>query len=545
MSRSHTNTLLKAFKAQHLGLVIAPILANCVKWMKDRSAAKATLAGLRESMRPATTTTAVLCAIYAEPPLLRCSTDVRLQMARHMLTSLNSVKISSPMKEQISTQHQAAIKDLLPMCPPELDVELNTVYELKLQDSDIAKCRMKHLLKTCPAKGLAFAKTNSTIAPLAPARALSCIIKTRNTHLLDSYFNTAEQAELALDMIENRCSDLIETRNIFKPASKNMINFVKSLVKRKFEEIKERHLNADEFKSMLLVADIDMLKFIFIMRKNQAGDVTNWDDMAVLYGYRHSIYQEYIYKAIKHEKTALAWYRSEFGETSKFNRLCGGGVPDRNPRLPFNRATAKNVDTDFLTMPKNVSVRMVSSEKALQMCLSHLTQPGTQVGMDLEFRPRLFTFELATCALWQLATKDAVYIVDILNLPSSSLQIFASTLLTANDITIIGWGLDEDEKKLREITEDSHLNFTAVKDLFVLQQRLFKLRAQENVTGGLSGACNYWLGKPLDKRNQISNWEQRPLRPSQIKYAALDAHCLLSIYEFVNESMREALNETS
>ncbi|GMT16527.1 hypothetical protein PFISCL1PPCAC_7824 [Pristionchus fissidentatus] len=49
-------------------------------------------------------------------------------------------------------------------------------------------------------------------------------------------------------------------------------------------------------------------------------------------------------------------------------------------------------------------------------------------------------------------------------------------------------------------------------------------------TRSLSSLCESLLGLPLDKREQCSVWTRRPLRALQLRYAAMDAYCLLLLH---------------
>lgn len=51
--------------------------------------------------------------------------------------------------------------------------------------------------------------------------------------------------------------------------------------------------------------------------------------------------------------------------------------------------------------------------------------------------------------------------------------------------------------------------------------------------GALSNLVQLCFGKPLDKSNQFSNWNNRPLRDEQIIYAALDAFVLIEVYDVI------------
>ncbi len=58
-------------------------------------------------------------------------------------------------------------------------------------------------------------------------------------------------------------------------------------------------------------------------------------------------------------------------------------------------------------------------------------------------------------------------------------------------------------------------------------------------TLGLSGLTASVLGRPLQKAEQISDWSRRPLRASQLTYAALDAYVGLEIFMQLRQRARD------
>jgi len=60
-------------------------------------------------------------------------------------------------------------------------------------------------------------------------------------------------------------------------------------------------------------------------------------------------------------------------------------------------------------------------------------------------------------------------------------------------------------------------------------------RAVSGDESGLSELVYRCLGRSLSKAEQMSDWEKRPLRETQVLYAAGDAYCLIEVYKCLIE----------
>ena len=105
-----------------------------------------------------------------------------------------------------------------------------------------------------------------------------------------------------------------------------------------------------------------------------------------------------------------------------------------------------------------------------------------------------------------------------------------STLFQASSIVKLGFGLAGDFKRL----EASYPScpFYAFSSLCnatdIALSPLCKGR-------GLASVSLEVLGRPLDKRSQLSDWQRRPLLEDQLVYAATDAGVLIAIYDAMKE----------
>ncbi|XP_040081584.1 exonuclease mut-7 homolog [Oryx dammah] len=175
-----------------------------------------------------------------------------------------------------------------------------------------------------------------------------------------------------------------------------------------------------------------------------------------------------------------------------------------------------------------------------------LLQPGQVVGVDLEWRPSFGAGGRPRVSLMQVAVEGRVFLLDLPRLSSPAggqapraFSQLVSRLLSDPSITKLGYGMAGDLRSLGvsypALAQAGQQLQGGLDLLQVHRQMRVAGRPAPAVDGaagprGLSLLVQQVLGKPLDKTQQLSNWDRRPLGEGQLVYAAADAYCLLEVF---------------
>ncbi|XP_043841778.1 exonuclease mut-7 homolog [Dromiciops gliroides] len=208
------------------------------------------------------------------------------------------------------------------------------------------------------------------------------------------------------------------------------------------------------------------------------------------------------------------------------------------------------------------SIHFLHTWEEVVKCRDVVLQPGQVVGIDMEWRPSFGLVGRPRVSVLQIAIKEQVYLLDLLQFSKldqekeKDLCHFIWKLFSDPSIIKLGYGMSGDlcslsttyptlremEKQaqgildLLEVDKQLQKNFGLWKKHHTVVDSLCQepssiTRSPRHAEKGLSLLVHNLLGKPLDKTEQLSNWEKRPLREEQILYAASDAYCLLEVYE--------------
>ncbi|XP_038070951.1 exonuclease mut-7 homolog isoform X2 [Patiria miniata] len=313
--------------------------------------------------------------------------------------------------------------------------------------------------------------------------------------------------------------------------------------------------------------DLSAVRFLMYKKYiEQSLDAENWDELIKsTIRDNEALQEEFINLLIEYnDPPAAAKWAVHYGiDRSKLAADVAGAIetcppPSDEPDNWDDNVATPKVSFYQLSLPLERIV-MVDNVGLLEVCERHIFQDDQLVGIDMEWTPSFTATQITRVALVQLATLDWVYLLDMITLMATAadrIRSFFLRFLSSSQVLKLGFGISGDFKMLTKSYPGLKGPVAAVQrmvDLDTLSKQILKAepdflkRAETSETDssgpsvkGLSELTLMCFGRALDKKEQLSNWEKRPLRPSQAQYAALDAYCLLEIYTFLKTKVSDA-----
>ena len=163
------------------------------------------------------------------------------------------------------------------------------------------------------------------------------------------------------------------------------------------------------------------------------------------------------------------------------------------------------------------SVKVAENAKAFQRYATKLRKQRV-LGFDIECKPNFKRGPNNPPALLQLATSDQAFLFRLF--PVMKLGPLVE-ILENPEIIKTGVAVKDDLQNLNKIEELKPAGF---EDLAQLAQ---SLKIEQT---GLRNLTAIFFKQRLSKSAQLSNWQKRPLTPSQVNYAATDAWISRELY---------------
>ncbi|KAI4495687.1 hypothetical protein M0802_008522 [Mischocyttarus mexicanus] len=183
-----------------------------------------------------------------------------------------------------------------------------------------------------------------------------------------------------------------------------------------------------------------------------------------------------------------------------------------------------------LKLPRD-AIKLIDNPQKFEEFLNNGLKGINVVGIDSEWKPT-FGIKKTQLALIQIATERNVYIIDVVSIGNKLDQLWTelNLLLFENkNILKLGFGTANDLLMIRDCLPaiSSKAHGQGYLDILFLWRKLvdkykyeFPYEGDKKFTSeSLSKLVEICLGARLNKSDQFSNWEQRPLRESQIIYA--------------------------
>ena len=195
---------------------------------------------------------------------------------------------------------------------------------------------------------------------------------------------------------------------------------------------------------------------------------------------------------------------------------------DPRPKDYFGPIKTNNT----VQLPKTVNINFIGGQKDLDVLAKLIGAP--MIGMDSEWRPVISPFDPMRPALLQLSSETDAYLIDLVALAGNKeLDSILTQVFTHSDTLCIGFSFHSDLDMFEQFfpSMSFYKKFTNFIDV---QSYYMKIHELDNQIG-LAKVATDLMGKEICKGEQMSNWELRPLRKTQLHYGALDAYVLIEL----------------
>ncbi|KAJ8536918.1 hypothetical protein K7X08_035319 [Anisodus acutangulus] len=201
-----------------------------------------------------------------------------------------------------------------------------------------------------------------------------------------------------------------------------------------------------------------------------------------------------------------------------------------------------------------ITIHLVSSTNSPEF--NRLTRALTHssvIGLDAEWKPiRTHQSTFPTVSLLQIACQLAgagdspvespiespVFLIDLTLIPLQSIYHLIKDAFVSPHILKLGFRFKQDLVYLSSTfcAHGCETGFDRVEPFLDITSIYNNLQPRQpgrlsKQTKSLATICQEVLGLSLSKELQCSDWSQRPLTEEQMQYAAVDAHCLIHIFE--------------
>ena len=179
---------------------------------------------------------------------------------------------------------------------------------------------------------------------------------------------------------------------------------------------------------------------------------------------------------------------------------------------------------------KKVHVSFVDSISKFTENSIKFFQHSKIIGVDSEWKQQFYARNREFCSIIQIANYDEknVMILDMLKLSKEKEFVELFEKYFRNKI-FVGYAFDSSDFEHFSLGIQNTFKKVTIIDLRDLYQYKYLKKAK-----GLKYMCNEVLGFDLCKYEQCSFWENRPLKQSQLHYAAIDALVCVSLYKKIN-----------